>query len=128
MATTVNLTDAKSYFDTEVLHSGAWDEADDATRQKALNNAERILYRHFSKSYDINNSEKWMPAEAIYEQALWMLRQDDTIQKAELGQAGVSVSGISVQMRGKADYIAPEARRIIAQDLGTSVRARWTVI
>lgn len=127
MARTVTLEDAKTYFETEVLHSGPWDEADDATRQKALNNAERILYRHFS-SYDINDESKWMPAEAIYEQALWMLRQDDAIQKAEMGVAGVSVAGISVQMRGKADYIAPEARRIIAADKGGSVRRRWTVI
>ena len=127
MSKTVNLEDAKAYFETEVLHSGPWDEVDDATRQKALNNAERILYRYFS-SYDIDDESNRMPAEAVYEQALWMLRQDEAVQKAEMGLAGTSVAGISVQMRGKADYIAPEARRIIAADKGGSVRRRWTVI
>ncbi|OYD08542.1 hypothetical protein [Paludifilum halophilum] len=128
MAKTVNIEDAVSYFDTEVLHSGAWDEADDALRQKALNNAERILYRTYGKTYDIDDSSKWMPEEAVYEQALWMLRQDDAVQKTELGQVGVSVSGISVQMAGKPQYIAPEARRIIAEDGGSSPRSKWTVI
>lgn len=116
----VNIADANQYFETEVLHSKPWDKATQQTRQKALLNAERILYRYYSKDYDNEDPGKLMPAEAIYEQALWLLRQDDTIQKAELGIIGVSVSGIQVQSRGKAKYIAPEARRIVAQHKGSS--------
>ncbi|MCS1350318.1 hypothetical protein [Mechercharimyces sp. CAU 1602] len=129
MATAVSLTDAKAYFDVEVLHSDAWDEVDDTKRQKALNNAERILYRYYSSSYDIDDEDNRMPVEAVYEQALWMLRKDDAIQKAELGVLQVSVEGVSVLTKGAGtDDIAPEVKKIIAHDSGASRRSTWTVI
>ncbi|MBA4542893.1 hypothetical protein H1164_08260 [Thermoactinomyces daqus] len=117
MAKTVSLTDANAYFDENVLHSQPWDQADDTVKQKALNNAEIVLYREFRGLYDISNPVNQIPLPAIYEQALWMLRQDDTILKAEMGVTGIGVSGISIQTKGvPVQYIAPEASRIIAED------------
>lgn len=117
MAITVNVADANTYFNENVLHSEPWDKANDTTKQKALNNAEIVLYREFRDLYDVNDPDNQIPVEAIYEQALWMLRQDDTIQKAEMGVTGISVSGISVQSKGvPVQYIAPEASRIISED------------
>lgn len=129
MAQTVNVTDADTYFANNVLHSKPWDSADTTTKNKALTNAENILYRYYSDNYSITDStKKQLPKEAIYEQALWMLRQDEAIQKAEMGVLGIGVEGINLQFRGKADYIAPEAMRIINHDLGNSGGLLWITL
>jgi hypothetical protein len=113
----VNLNDANTYFETYVLHSEPWDNANDAKKQKALNNAEMILYREFRELYDKEDPELQIPLPAICEQAIWMLRKDDTILRSEMGVTGITVSGISVQTKGiGSPLIAPEALRIIAED------------
>lgn len=132
MATTVNLNDANTYFDNEVLHNDEWVKADDATRQRALNQAERVLYREFRDVYDIVDPTKQIPVNAIYEQALWMLRQNSTIRKSEFGVTGVSVSGIQVQTKGTSpSLIAPEAMKIIEEDIDMNKRSTtigwWTL-
>jgi hypothetical protein len=117
MSLTVSLSDANVYFTVEVLHSKPWDKADDTTKQKALNNAERVLYRFYRELYDLTDETKKMPATAIYEQALWMLRQDESIQQEDFGVTGLGVGSINIQMKGNpASLIAPEAERIIEED------------
>lgn len=138
MAKTVTLDQANEYFDTYVLHSEPWDETDDKRKQKALNNAEVILYRYFDY-YNIDDNTKQIPYQAVCEQALWLLRQEEAVLRAEMGIIQVSVKGISILTDGKGakDYIAPEAGRIIEErenqnggDGGgrRSRKIAWTVI
>lgn len=128
MAITVTLEQAEEYFDEYVLHSEEWDEADSKRRQKALNNAERVLYRYYSE-YDETSESNRLPWEAVCEQAVWMLRMNDAVLQAEQGVMQVSAEGVSVLTKGKAaDTIAPEAKRIVADAKDTMGRVVWTVI
>ncbi|SMO93013.1 hypothetical protein [Melghirimyces algeriensis] len=128
MAETVTLEQAKQYFNEYVLHSNAWDEADDKRKQKSLNNAERVLYRYYSE-YDEQDANNMLPWEAVCEQALWMLRMNDAILQAEQGVMQVSADGVSVLTKGNAtNRIAPEAKRIVADAKDTMGRVVWTVI
>lgn len=130
MAKTVTVEEANRYFAEEVLHNEPWEEADGYRRYRAINNAERILYRHYGEYYEVSDDSKQIPKEAIFEQALWLLRQDDAILAAEMGVVQTTVSGISVLTKGEGvGLIAPEASRIINEDQGGSVgRFAWTVI
>lgn|SRR5690554_555026 len=128
MADTVTLEQAEKYFDEYVLHSDAWDESDNKRKQKALNNAERVLYRYYSE-YDETSESNKLPWEAVCEQALWMLRMNDAVLQAEQGVMQVSADGVSVLTKGNAtDSIAPEAKRIVADAKDTMGRVVWTVI
>ena len=123
----VTITDAQAYFDTYVLHSEPWDEADDIRKTKALNQAEKDLYEYFT-DYDINDPEKQLPNEAIFEQALWLLRIDDAIQKAEMGVKNVNVEGISITVNSPPPKIGPRVLQKIAYATGSNPDAIWTVI
>ncbi|MBH8600131.1 hypothetical protein [Thermoactinomyces sp. CICC 23799] len=117
-----NLTDAEQYFDTFVLHTEAWDEADETMRIKALNQAEKDL------SEFLGDIDFEIPVEAIYEQALWILCMDDAIQKAELGVTSVSVDGVSVSMAKAPPRISPRAVQKIEYETGYNPYDLWTVI
>jgi hypothetical protein len=121
MAVSVNVTDADAYFASDVLFTDEWDAADVTKKNKALTNAENQLYRYYT-NYDIADSTKWIPAQAVYEQALWLLRLDDSIRKAEQGVRQISVSGVTIAIERAADYIAPEVRKILGRRMG------WTVL
>lgn len=111
----VTLADANAYFDANVVHKDEWLEADDATKQTALNQASNQLYRFFS-NYDAET--KPIPDAAIFEQALWILRQDDAIRMGEMGVQQVAVKGVSVLLNGGARYISPEVFRIVGRRIG----------
>ena len=103
--------EAVTYFDTEVLHNQAWLEADENTRKRALKNAENELYTNFSV---YNPETKPLPNNAVFEQALWLLRQDTNIQQAEMGVTNVNLSGeISISFSGGKSKIAPNVLSII---------------
>jgi len=121
MAQTVTVAEADTYFDTEVLWAEEWTQADATTKGKALTNAENQLYRHYT-TYEITDSENQIGSKAIFEQALWLLRLDDTIRKAEQGVKSVSVSGINVTIDKAASYIAPEVVKILGR------RSYWSVL
>ncbi len=121
MAQTVTVEDADTYFDTEVLWAEEWTQANATTKGKALTNAENQLYRHYT-TYDITDEDEQIDSTAVYEQALWLLRLDDTIRKAEQGVKSVSVSGINVTIDKSASYIAPEVVKMLGR------RSYWSVL
>ncbi|MED4840400.1 hypothetical protein P9695_08780 [Weizmannia sp. CD-2023] len=84
----VTIQDANTYFST-VLHNAEWVDADDGTKTRALATAEQNLQRIVKSGFVI-------PKEAIFEQAIMLLRMDDSFFKAQLGQTQASVSGISI--------------------------------
>jgi len=114
----VSLGNAETYFATKVLHNTEWVEADPVTKQMALSNAEVQLYRIYN-NYDPN--EKPLPDEAVFEQALWMLRIDDSIRKAEQGVKTVSVSGVAVVVEAVNLSVAPNAALILGRRIGRTV-------
>jgi hypothetical protein len=115
----VTVADANTYFETNVLHCAEWGESDDATKQRALNNAANQLYRLY-RTY--NPATKPVPDVAIFEQALWLLRVDDSIMKAQYGVKSVTVAGIGVAVEDIGRYVCPEARMILGRRVGRYIR------
>jgi hypothetical protein len=116
----VTVENADTYFQNEVFLNDAWVTADNASKQRALKNAENMLYR-FYKALD--PVDKPVPDKAVYEQAYFIMLIDETIQKSSLGVKQVSVSGIAISLDnyGKATRglpISPEAQAVISQETG----------
>ena len=108
--------EAVNYFETEVLHNQPWLDAEETTRKRALKNAENILYETFT---GFNSEKKPLPAKAIYEQALWLLRQDDNVRQAEMGITNINLSGeLSISMSQNQTRIAPSVKAIIRSARG----------
>lgn len=107
---------ALSYFDAEVLHNQSWLDADEATRNRALKNAEAELYTNFPR-YKIGTNP--LPEKAVYEQSLWLLRMDDNIQRAELGVTNVNLAGaIQMTVSGGTSRISPVVIRMLGRRRG----------
>ena len=115
----VAITDADSYFNDFVLHNAEWLEADSDRKQRALNNAGNQLYRIYRNTY--NATDKPLPDEAVFEQAIWLLRIDDSIRKAEQGVASISVSGISISVQKINLSVAPEVLNILGRRVGRTI-------
>jgi hypothetical protein len=111
----VSIDTADLYFQTQVLHNDLWVNADEATKGRALKNAENTLYRSYRQ---YNPTLKPLPDIAVFEQAYFLLLIDETIQRAALGVKQVSVSGISVSVDAQAYPISPETKLIISNDSG----------
>ena len=102
---------AITYFEEEVLHNGPWAAADEGTRKRALKSAENELYNEYTR-YDREKNP--MPEKAIFEQALWLLRKDDSILKAEMGVTNINISGeFSMGLGGKVAKISPNAMKFL---------------
>lgn len=116
MAATV--ANAEVYFATQVLHNEEWTVVEPVQKQRTLANAKAQLYRIYRQ---YNENTKPIPDEAIYEQALWVLRIDDSIRKAEQGVRSVSVSGVSVAVDRVNLMVAPQAALILGRRVGRTV-------
>lgn len=114
----IDLETANNYFSTEVLHTQEWDDATDEQRQRALKQAENQLYRIY-KNYDPVN--KPLPDIAVFEQALWLLRIDENVRRAEQGVTSISISGINISLSRVNLSIAPAVFQIIGRRIGRSV-------
>ncbi|MTV51052.1 hypothetical protein GJ688_19325 [Heliobacillus mobilis] len=110
----VDLNRANTYFANHVLHNEEWLITDDLTRQRALLSAETQLYRVF-RNYQ--PEKRHLPEEAVFEQALWLLRMDESVRKSEQGVKAVSVSGLSITMEG-IRRISPEVIAILGRRVG----------
>ncbi|MBC9785507.1 hypothetical protein H1S01_13450 [Heliobacterium chlorum] len=102
------------YFRENVLHNEEWFTTEEATRQRALNCAEAQLYRAFRNYQRIDRP---LPKDALFEQALWLIRMDETIRKSQQGIKSVSVSGLSITM-DKINRISPEVIAILGCRVG----------
>jgi hypothetical protein len=113
----IDVLSADTYFTTEVLHNTEWVTADGDMKSRSLKQAERMLYQVFKK---YNATSKPLPEIAIFEQAIYLLRKDETVRKAEMGVTNTSVAGISISAKG-ASRISPEVYQIILADGGMRV-------
>lgn len=119
-----NLAEANIYFDTYVAHNQPWTMADDEKKQRSLNQAESMLYLEYAAQYDIDTQP--LPDRAIYEQALWILRQDDVIMAQDFNVIGRGVGPVWTQMKGtQYSKISPEVKKIIEEDLRARSDESW---
>jgi hypothetical protein len=103
--------EVKSFIETNILHSALFDSADVTRQTKAVNNALANLRNYYGESREI-------PSEAIAYQTLWLLKIDDSIQRAEQGVTSVSVAGMSISLLNIDRSIAPEVLRMLGRRIG----------
>ena len=127
----VNIIDATTYIESNVIVIDDWTDSDEAKKQRLLNVALSTLTRVYSQ-YTI-------PDEAVYEFAavLSVAFNDTNIQKQN-GVKQFSVSGISYTFDGGKDsvesLIPSVALDLIGKANGTSLggtgakRVKWTVL
>ena len=127
----VNIIDATTYIESNVIVIDDWTDSDEAKKQRLLNVALSTLNRVYSQ-YTI-------PDEAVYEFAavLSVAFNDTNIQKQN-GVKQFSVSGISYTFDGGKDsvesLIPSVALDLIGKANGTSLggtgakRVKWTVL
>lgn len=96
------ITEVSNYIDENIYHSKVWDNADNKARVKAVNNSERILKRLLSEYLGTE-----VPVEYLAEQAVYLMRIDDTFLRAELGATSITLDGISVSIKDRDRTIAP---------------------
>lgn len=92
------------YIQENILHSKVFDEATETQKNKAVNQAVHTLLRHLP---DVYKGRESLPVEDVSEQVLWLLKIDDSLQRAEMGATMITVDGVSVQMREMDRTIAP---------------------
>lgn len=117
----VLLAEADTYFQTQVLYNDVWVNADTDTKTRALNNAESVLYRQYKR---YNSADNPLPNEAIYEQALWLLRLDDSLRKGEQGVSSIMVDGIQIALSKVNRSIAPQVYAILGRKIGSTTISR----
>lgn len=112
------------YIDENIFYSKVWDSATESARKKAVNHAARILKNTLPKIY--NND---IPTEHLAEQTVWLMKIDESFQRAELGATNINIDGISISMVDKDRTLAPFILRInnLSPDLITGGLTRRKV-
>lgn len=97
-------------------------KTDDSLKKRSLNHASKTLYRLYGYKYDeVTNP---IPDEAIFEQALWILKLDDSLRKSEQGVKSIMVDGIQVVLARINRTIAPQVIHILGRKIGRSSSGR----
>lgn len=96
--------EVKSFIDQNVLQSVLWDAADVTVRKKAVNNAEHTLKTLLPDVYKGMDS---IPVDDIAQQTIFLLKIDDSFQRAELGVVQMSIDGMTLIFRDRDYTIAP---------------------
>lgn len=91
------------YIKENILHSKLYDSADDTTKRKAVNQSVNMLF----KLLGVFKRKEDIPVSDVAEQALWLLKMDDTMQRVEMGATSISVDGISISFSEMDRSIAP---------------------
>lgn len=113
------LQEVNQYIDENVLHSKLWDVATDKVKTKAINNAQRILRMMLPNYYTDS-----IPVEHIAEQSLWMLKIDDSLQRAELGVTYIQIDGVAMNITDKDRSIAPYIMKALKLPQGYFIKRR----
>ena len=121
----VNIFDADSYIETNVIVIDDWTDSDDERKQRILNVASATITRVYP-TYTI-------PDNAVYEfAAVLATAYNDTNAQKQNGVKQFSVSGISYTFGEKQSIeslIPSSARAIISKENGVSLsRVKWTVL
>ncbi|MGG4390482.1 hypothetical protein ABEU97_20320 [Priestia megaterium] len=98
------LEQVSAYISDNILHSKLFDNATAEQKNKAVNQAMNTLLRYLP---DVYKDRESLPVEDVTEQVLWLLKLDDSMQRAEMGAIMITVDGVSVQMKEMDRTIAP---------------------
>ena len=101
MVTQFNLV--SQYIEDTVIQSFVWDNSDIKLRKKAVRRAELTLRSILG---DVFGTDE-IPVEILGEQVVWILKLDDTIERAELGMQNVWVDGTMITVSDKDNSICP---------------------
>lgn len=94
----------KEFIDENILQSTLWDASSPEVQKKAVNNAELNLKTLMS---DIYKGLDAIPTDDIAQQAIFLLKIDDSFQRAELGVIQMSIDGMTLIFRDRDYTIAP---------------------
>lgn len=112
----VDIVAADAYFDEFVLNNEVWKAADEDVRKRALNNAFRILSRQYPR--------REIPVEAVFEQAVWIMKITEARKQSAQGVVAYSIDGISVTLSQVDRSISPEVFSILGRRVGQSLSTR----
>lgn len=96
-------TEVSKYIDDNILQSVLWDSSDETVRRKAANNAYESLARLLPDVF----ADKEIEVDDIAQQAVFLLKIDDSLQRAELGVVQMSIDGMTLIFRDRDYTIAP---------------------
>lgn len=117
----ITVKEAAEFIDENVLHSELWDKADVKRRTKAVNNAARVLLNILP---DKLSAKEDLEVEDVATQAVWMLKIDDSFQRAEMGVQQMTVDGVTILFRNKDNTVAPEIASKYGISLTNGLRRR----
>lgn len=95
-------SDVNTFIDEFIYQSKVWDKADERSRKKAINQSIRTLQMLLPTVYGED-----IPTEHLAEQTVWLMKIDDTFQRAELGANSMSVDGFSISIKDKDRSLSP---------------------
>ncbi len=96
-------TEVSKYIDDNILQSVLWDSSDETVKRKAANNAYESLARLLPDVF----ADKEIEVDDIAQQAVFLLKIDDSLQRAELGVVQMSIDGMTLIFRDRDYTIAP---------------------
>lgn len=107
-----NIEEVSEYITTKILKNEEFIKAEEETKTRAVEEAEQQLIHFYGK-------KRTLPIEAISYQTLWIMRSDDTTQKAQEGIRSISLNGISISIGSPKPFISPEVLRILGRRIGS---------
>lgn len=103
--------ETKIYITENILKNELFVKATGEEQNRAIREAEQQLRNFYGKNIEL-------PTEAIAYQALWLLRVDDSLQKAEQGVNSISLNGITISTKSPRPHIAPEVFLLLGRRVG----------
>lgn len=110
------LSEVKTFIDENILHSEAFDNTDERRQQKAINTAESVLYSYYGNFKPDSNP---LPTEAVAYQTIYLLGQDDSIQRTKHGVTYVGFSGVAMNLAQVNRQISPDVIRLLGRKVGS---------
>lgn len=101
------LEQINTYVDETVVQSYIWDSATDKLKTKAVNRAEMVLTTVLGDIVEV------FPVEVVAEQAVWLLKIDDTVERAEQGIVSVMVDGTMISIKNRDTSIAQVVYKLL---------------
>jgi hypothetical protein len=108
--------EVKNYINTKIFHSQNFDKLDDVRKEKAIENAEEMLYLMY-KAYDPETNP--LPISAIAYQTIWITNKNSAIIQADLGVSSQSIEGMTQTFNKTDRTVAPEVKRILRNRVGS---------
>lgn len=96
--------EVKEFIDENILQSTLWDASSEVVQKKAVNNAELNLKTLIPDMYKGLDS---IPVDDLAQQAIFLLKIDDSFQRAELGVVQMSIDGMTLIFRDRDYTISP---------------------